>query len=72
MFAGFFICRGLKPRIFFDWDVRGRATSGRGNLFFMALPPKKRWRCHTIVEEMKAADIFSESQKNCGEISFEQ
>lgn len=22
-------------RIFFDWDVRGRATSGRGNLFFV-------------------------------------
>lgn len=40
----FFICRGLKPRIFFDWDVRGRATSGRGNPFFRALPPRTRWR----------------------------
>ena len=38
--AVFFIYRGLKPRIFFDWDVRGRATSGRVDPFFMALPPR--------------------------------
>jgi len=29
----FFIYMGLKPRIFFDWDVRGRATSGREDPF---------------------------------------
>ena len=26
-----FLYRGLRYRIFFDWDVEGRATSGRGN-----------------------------------------
>jgi hypothetical protein len=31
----FFCLQGLKLRIFFDWDVRGRATSGRGNPFFV-------------------------------------
>ena len=54
-----FSYRGLKPRIFFEWDVEGRATSVRGNPLFLSMPPKTRWRCHTIVEEMKAADIFS-------------
>ena len=36
--AAFFVFKGLKPRIFFDWDVRERATSGRGDPFFMAMP----------------------------------
>ena len=32
--AAFFCFKGLKTRIFFDWDVRGRATSGRENPFY--------------------------------------
>ena len=44
--AAFFVFKGLKPRIFFDWDVRGRATSQSKKIrFFMALPPRTRWRC---------------------------
>ena len=32
MFTGFFIYRGLRYRISFDWDVEGRAASGNGLL----------------------------------------
>lgn len=66
--AGLFSYRGLKLRIFSDWDVRGRATSGRENPFFMALPPRTRWRCHMTVEEMKAVDIRSVSRDDLVDI----
>ncbi len=33
LLAVFFVWRGLKHRIFFDWDVRGRAASGREDPF---------------------------------------
>ena len=67
-----FSYRGLKPRIFFEWDVGRKPHPSEGIHFFMALPPRTRWECRTIVEEMKDAFFLSESKKIGGEISFEQ
>ena len=35
LYRPFFCFKGLKLRIFFDWDVRGRAASGREDPFYL-------------------------------------
>lgn len=68
MTAGF-LYKGLKPRVFFDWDVRGRAASGREDPFYFGSVSKiERWRCHMTVEEMKAVDIRTVSRDDLVDI----
>ena len=56
--AAFFNFKGLKTRVFFDWDVRGRAASGRDDPFYFGSVSNIEMEVRMTVEEMKAGCPF--------------
>ena len=48
-----FYVRGLKQRVFFDWDVRGRAASGREDPFYFGSVSNIGMEVPKLIQENK-------------------